>query len=343
MKAECLEGGVAGRTSAAVHARSERRRTILLLLTTPLILTCGSETTPTAPVVAWTKPVPKATCGANDRVEPGLQGQTSLADRMSGASETAYNCNLELVGQYQGQGAEWQLTWFNDCAYYGTYNNAQQTTLGTVVLDVSNPASPQPTTHLQSRAMIDPWESLKVNEPRKLLGATKGPGFGPSQPTDRQFAIYDISADCKNPVLLSDVDIAGHTGHAGNWAPDGMTYYGGYLRTNGGQYYAVDTTDPTAPKLITRWTPGFANVHGLSISDDGNRGYFVSLGTSGGVPGLTNPAIPANNGLLIYDISQIQDRVANPQVKLISTFRNFEPLCMRLYSSTDDWNDPSSG
>src|ERR1700682_4557163 len=45
--------------------------------------------------------VPKAKCGAKDRVETALQGQTSIADRQSGASEQAYNCNLELVGQYQ--------------------------------------------------------------------------------------------------------------------------------------------------------------------------------------------------------------------------------------------------
>ena len=57
------------------------------------------------------------------------------------------------------------------------------------------------------RATLDPWESLKVNEPRKLLGATKGPGFGPTQPTDRQFAFYDISSDCKHPALLSDIDV----------------------------------------------------------------------------------------------------------------------------------------
>lgn len=313
MKADCLEGGAVGRASAAVQSRSERRRIILLVLTTPLILTCGSETTPTpAPVVAWTKPVPKATCGATDRVEPGLQGQTSLADRQSGASETAYNCNLELVGQYQGQGAEWQLTWFNDCAYYGTYNNAQQTTLGTVVLDVSNPASPQVTTHLQSRAMIDPWESLKVNEPRKLLGATKGPGFGPSQPTDRQFAFYDISADCKNPVLLSDVDIAGHTGHAGNWAPDGMTYYG--TGAGGTGFTAMDVTDPKNPKEIGHYADDIDSTHDVSISQDGKRIYLTRWGNF--VPFF----LPGPNGLVILDTSDIQNRVAGaPPPRLVGS------------------------
>jgi hypothetical protein len=64
--------------------------------------------------------VPKATCGALDRQETGLQGQTPLADRQSGATTQAYNCNLEKVGQFEGEGASWQLTWFGDCAYYDT-------------------------------------------------------------------------------------------------------------------------------------------------------------------------------------------------------------------------------
>jgi len=68
-------------------------------------------------------PVPKANCGPNDRVETALQGQTTLADRLSGQSERAYNCNLELVGQFQGEGSKWQLASFDDCAYYGQFNN----------------------------------------------------------------------------------------------------------------------------------------------------------------------------------------------------------------------------
>jgi hypothetical protein len=55
----------------------------------------------------------------------------------------------------------------------------------------------------------------------------------------------------------------------------------------------------------------------MSISDDGNRGYFVSLGFTPSAD-LTDPSKPATNGLLIYDLSQIQARVANPQVRLIS-------------------------
>ena len=101
-KAFRVRSGV--RNSAS--SRGFSGRTLVLALTS-LLMTCGSEPQPatTTPPVAWTKPVPKATCGANDRVEPGLQGQTSLADRTSGASETAYNCNLELVGQAQGEGS----------------------------------------------------------------------------------------------------------------------------------------------------------------------------------------------------------------------------------------------
>ena len=172
--------------------------------------------------------------------------------------------------------------------------------------------------------MLDPWESLKVNDRRQLLAADNGHNGGGGAEID----IYDVSLDCRVPQLLSSIAVGkpdGSTGtpatvvgHEGAWAPDGLTYYGGDLRTNGGQYYAVDAVDPTAPKLITTWSPGIANVHGMAISEDGTRGYFVSLGFNTPAD-LTDPSRPATNGLLIYDLTQIQARAANPQVRLISS------------------------
>src|SRR5262245_7302684 len=81
----------------------------------------------------WQKPVPKAQCGKGDRVATGLQGQTSLAERMSGAMASSFNCNLELVGQYQGEGANYQMAWFDECAYYGTSRRDELRNKGVVV------------------------------------------------------------------------------------------------------------------------------------------------------------------------------------------------------------------
>jgi hypothetical protein len=288
--------------------------------------------------------VPKATCGENDHPETALQGQVTAAMRAAGFQ--GFNCNLKLVGQSRGDGANWQSTEFRDehhhiCAYHGTsFSTANRTHLGVPVIDVTEPEAPTPTGYLATTSMLDPWESLKVNERRQLLAADNAHNGGFGTDGGPEVDIYDVSGDCRSPQLLATVAVGksdGSTGlahpvigHEGSWAPDGLTYYGGDLRyaytvpgstaTATGQYYAVDTTDPTHPSLIAAWTINIAasNVHGMSISDDGNRGYFVSLGTSGGASGLTDPNQPANDGLLIYDLSQIQARVPNPQVRLVS-------------------------
>src|SRR5437870_8091310 len=77
-------------------------------------------------------PVPKAHCGRCDWTESGMQGQTTPWERESGDSEGGYNCNLELVGQYIGEGAKSQggPAYLDDCAYYDTNNNALQTRRG---------------------------------------------------------------------------------------------------------------------------------------------------------------------------------------------------------------------
>src|SRR5437879_8553877 len=58
--------------------------------------------------------VPKATCGPNDHPETGLQGQVPPVLRATGFK--GFNCNLELIGQSKGDGANWQTTQFKQRA-----------------------------------------------------------------------------------------------------------------------------------------------------------------------------------------------------------------------------------
>src|SRR5262249_17196265 len=201
--------------------------------------------------------VPKAKCGPNDHPETALQGQVPASLRANGFH--GFNCNLELVSQQKNDGANWQTAEWRDqghvgpggdtaqgkpkrvCAYHGsaspsasppTRNPARY---GVPINDITDPTRVVTTGFLQTTSMLDPWESLKVNERRQLLGADNGQNGGGGPEID----IYDVSQDCRFPQLLASVPVGtgtdgglGHkvTGHEGSWGPDGVTYYGGGLR-----------------------------------------------------------------------------------------------------------------
>ena len=241
-----------------------------------------------------TAAVPAAECGPGARPEPALQGQVPIEDRESGRSTEGYECNLELIGQHRhGEGATWQFDWYEDCAYYGTLDTPTRATKsGAVVVDASDPANPVESAVLDTPAMNDPHESLKVNERRGLLAAVDLDNLG--------FDVYDISKDCAKPELLSSVEVE-NLGHEGEWAPDGLTYYG----SGSDGYYAIDVSDPANPTQITSYEPAGGGVgHGLSISDDGNRGYFIN-------------ALPAT-GFIVADTSQVQERADGAQIRELS-------------------------
>src|SRR5262249_30022378 len=254
--------------------------------------------------------VPKAKCGPNDHPETALQGQVPASLRNAPGGFTGFSCNLELISQQKNDGANWQSAEWRDqghvgpggdkaqgkpkdaCRYHtsaapkpGTPANPplprNPAHYGVPVNDITDPTKVVTTGFLQTTSMLDPWESLKVNERRQLLAADNGANGGGGPEID----IYDVSQDCRFPQLLASVPVGTGTdgglvhkvtGHEGSWAPDGLTYYGGDLRA--AQYYAVDTSDPRRPKLIAAWPVPVAgaNSHGLSISDDGKRGYFVA-------------------------------------------------------------------
>ncbi len=278
-------------------------------------------------------PVPKAVCGPGDRPEASLQGQVTAADRMAGYQGNS--CNLQLLAQVRGEGANWQTTEWREgkgknkkvCGYHGTAHPTANPGLarqnyGVRAFDITNPSKPTITAYLTTTSMLDPWESLKINERRQLLGAVNGTsGNGPAA-----IDIYDVSGDCRNPQLLASTLLAegenggltfpGLQSHEGSWAPDGLTYYA----RGGRNYYATDTTDTTRPKLISVWQPPSAasTGHGLSVSDDGTRGYFIAS-CSLTIPQLVDPTVPACNGLITYDLTDIQNRNGpNPQPKVIS-------------------------
>lgn len=285
--------------------------------------------------------VTKATCGTTDRKETALQGQVPKALRTVGGFP-GFACNLELVGQVPADGASYTAASFQDgagrkCGYFGTSSQkANRTQLGTVVADLTNPWQPVQTATLTTVSMLDPWESLKVNKRRQLLGAVNSAEGG--RQGGPELDLYDLSGDCRYPQLLSTLAVGQGgvsgvvekvLGHEGDFAPDGLTYYGGDIFNR--KYHAIDITSTTQPKLLASFenpNPSFGtdssgrgdpSSHGLSISDDGNRAYFVSMaGLSTRAAGnYLDPVIPARNGLMIVDTSEVQARKPNPQMRLI--------------------------
>jgi len=291
--------------------------------------------------------VPKARCGPRDHPETALQGQVPLTMRLNGFK--GFNCNLELIGQSRNDGANWQTAEYKErhgssgrdddrgdgdrprrtCGYYGSQSpelspaTRNHASYGVPVIDLTDANHPNRTGYLQTTSMLDPWESLKVNERRQLLMADNGHNGGGGPEVD----VYDLSMDCSHPQLLAVTAIGTGTdggtlapvkpiGHEGSWAPDGLTYYIG--DTTNRSYHAVDVSDPKHPRHIATFdmkTLGLAS-HGLSISDDGNRGYMVTPG----IPSVANPAATPTNGFVVLDLSEVQARKPNAQMKYISQY-----------------------
>jgi hypothetical protein len=269
--------------------------------------------------VPSTGPVPKAHCGPGDHTESGLQGQTTTKERFTGDSERAYNCNLQLVGQYTGQGAYSQdgPAYAGNCAYYGTDNDIpQQRHHGVTVVDASDPAHPRVTAYLNNTASaLVPHETVQTSPRRHLLVVAQADGPG--------FAVYNIS-DCRHPVLKANIKLPGSHGHMGAFAPDGRTYYlTQSWRGVGGFLYIVDLSHPSHPRMLPRWRYlGNGRPHGLELNPagfepgvaEGTRLYAGQQGVANGVGTLAGP-----DGLVIENVSDYQYRRPHPKIRIIST------------------------
>jgi hypothetical protein len=306
-------------------------------------------------------------CDANSSPETSdMGGSVTIEDRESGRSSKGYWCNMKLVGLYgpnspQGfEGSEWQLARYKNCAYYSqrTVNpgvdrvaggtpvseGVTQKRPGTVVVDVSDPTNPKFAKNLTTLGMYDPWETVKVSQARGLLAAVDVmDGTGVSY-----MGIYDVSSgDCANPVKLFDGQVTA-VNHEGNISADGMTYYTGGL--TGGVISAIDIADPRNPKLLTTFFAK-AGIHGMSTSPDGKRLYLSHInedwpytmyvgGSTYKKGAVGEETLTGGNGFGIYDISEIQERKPNPQVRLISAL---EYPDAQLGQHTLNWKSTKDG
>ena len=246
---------------------------------------------------------PRATCSRGDLPETGRQGRVPGAEYVNGRAEKGYTCNTAELAQF-GTSGGYQVHRYIDrtgreCAFYDSTLlfpkdavKADQT--GTYVLDMSDPRRPVRTAVLRTPAMQSPHESLRLNHKRGLLAA--GMGYPTTQPGIVD--VYDVSQDCRYPVLRSSTPL-GILGHESGFAPDGRTFYVSTTARPG--ITAIDLADPSAPRIVWRTTD--YQVHGMGVSADGNRLYLADNGRS---------------GLTILDVSQIQARTPNPVAKEVS-------------------------
>jgi hypothetical protein len=257
---------------------------------------------------------PQAPCAPGSRPETGRQGRAPLADYTSGRAAKGYTCNATDIG-HEGDSGGFQVHRYVDkagheCAYYdGTLlfpTKEPNSPGGVVVLDMSNPAKPKRTTVLQTLAMKTPHESLRLNAKRGLLVAVAGSPVTQVGVVD----VYDVSADCRAPVWKSSTPL-GILGHEGGFSPDGRTYWASTTADRG--LTAIDVSNPAAPTIL--WRSVEVGVHGLSISDDGNRAYLADVSSDRGLTQnyyteITN----GGGGMRILDVSQVQSRELVPQV-----------------------------
>jgi hypothetical protein len=285
-------------------------RNALMVLSLGLLAACGrgGSDSESAPPLVAPAATPKALCGAGSNPETGMQGRVSRAEHESGRAAQGYTCNTEMVGSYTVPNAVGTVGGFkveryvdaagHDCAYYDTTlmypTNLFDVQAGVNVLDMSDPANPVRTAQLLTPAMLSPHESVVVSQQGGVLAAVTGnAAFYPGV-----VDVYDISADCRDPTVHYSSSL-GFIGHESGMAPDGKTFYSASPGTP--TLTAVDISNPALPVPIGTWP---IQSHGLSISDDGNRAY---LGAGGG------------KGLVILDVSEVQSRQPNPQVREISS------------------------
>ena len=247
---------------------------------------------------------PRAQCGPGSLPETGRQGRVPLADYSNGRAAKGYYCNAVEIGHIGATGGFKTFRYVDAhqhvCAFYDgtllfpTSLAHNEETGGVHVVDMSNPAHPVETDRLRTPAMDSPHESLTLNAKTGLLAA----GMGSPATAPGQVDVYSVKDNCLQPTLESSLPV-GFLGHESGFSPDGKTLWISTTAQPG--VTAIDLSNPQLPSIV--WHSTDYTFHGMNISADGNRLYGADLG---------------RHGLTILNVSQIQKRLPNPQVSVVS-------------------------
>ncbi len=310
--------------------------------------TAQTRLLPTAEADGPATPTRYGDCGPDALPETGLQGQVPIGDQTSGRSARGYRCNLERIGRSDIglRGQNFQLAWYEDCAYVSTvglqaYTGAIRTPDpdldGIAVLDASDPRRPRLTDVVRSDVAKSSHEGLEVNARRGLLVTLLGGLVAP------YIEIYDVKDDCTKPRFLGRYDAGIPIFHGLRVSDDGNTVYATdtFAATGVGQMmHVVDITDPTRPTRLLTWDPlteprpNSYGSHDLDASADGDRLY---LGTAGygafnGVIVAGPPSGGDSPSLAILDVSEVRERRRRPDIGVVSTLAlpNFGHTVQRM-------------
>jgi hypothetical protein len=273
-----------------------------------------------------------ALCGPKDAPEPGLQGQTPLADMASLRSQDPYFCGMRIVGHNDvlNRGANWQMSRIDDCAYLATLkasavgpNDPVNTRepAGVAVIDARNPADPKVTEILRTPGSLDGVEtshaatagSRKVFVSGAYAGGVGAPASngqnlgGPTEAmTDAALDVYDASGDCAHPKFMATYYWPANA-HNVTVTPSTRWVYG----TGGNGVMVLDIQDMAKPKLVGDFLleypegGGSTGCHTAHFNADDTRMYCAGS-LSDGTPGPS-----------IWDISDITRGVANPKIRFV--------------------------
>ena len=211
--------------------------------------------------------------------------------------------SLTLVGRSSrgNRGMNAALSIAGECAYVGSRGDAAP-----LVLDISNPASPQVVARLGAHPGSTPRELRAIAANRELVVLDYAINGGPSG-----LDLYQWASDCRSPRLVGHYDFGSRLPHEFYlWRdparPARFLAFVTMFASGGNSLNVIDVSTPSSPTLVGGWSPpssyGYAPLHSIALSPDGRTAY-LSLWTG---------------GLAVADSSDFATAAAAPTLRLLT-------------------------